>query len=223
MAVQTVQGPGITPQVRAVEADWLADQIKAALLTGAVAAVKVGALGTAANVRAVVDAMKAFADVPLVVDPVAATSSGATLLDDAGWQVMSEELLPIATIVTPNIPETERLVGAPIASAEAMAKAGRKIADRGPFVLVTGGHLGADERLCDVLVAPPDRMGMPWRSESIASERLELPAKALRGTGCRLSAAIAAHLAWGHAVHDAVVAARHWLQADLAAGRDKHA
>jgi hydroxymethylpyrimidine/phosphomethylpyrimidine kinase len=158
------------------------------------AAVKIGMLGNAKIVRAVLDGLDGFGDAPIVVDPVLESSSGTRLIDPGGAELVRRVLIPRAFLVTPNLAEASGLGGRPVHSVADMREAARIIHDMGArHVLVTGGHL-AGRQVVDVF----------FDGRAIQEfERERIPAS-LRGTGCILSAAIAARLALGDAVADAV-------------------
>ncbi len=173
------------------------------------AAVKLGMLARAATVRAVADAL-AEIDAPVVCDPVLAASSGRALLDGAGIRALRERLLPRVDLLTPNRPEAARLTGQPVRTAdEAAEAAARLLADGARAVLVKGGHAGG--RWSQDLLAFP---GAPacW----VIGPRLDAPHA--RGTGCTLSAAIAAVRAHGLDLPDAVVLGRAYLHRALRLG-----
>ena len=210
------------PDFVAAQIDTLFDDIR-------VDAVKIGMLGSADIACAVADALARHAHCPIVLDPVLIATSGDALGDDGVMRVMLEKLLPMATLITPNLAEAARLSGLPQAhdlaamqaSGEALLKAGARA------VLVKGGHL-ADmpdrgipardsngkpettfpDRACDVLVSAAG-------IDLFATPRIDT--RNTHGTGCTLSSAIAAHLAQGMALRDAVGAAKTYLQGALAA------
>lgn len=156
-----------------------------------VRAVKTGMLGTAATVEAVADALPAC---PLVVDPVIVSTSGTPLLDAAGVDALRRRLLPAAAVVTPNLAEAAALTGGAVGSRREMEQAALALLRLGcRAVLVTGGHLD-DGTAADCLLGGA---GAPvW----LEGTRL---AGSAHGTGCVLSAAIAAGLALGDVVEDA--------------------
>jgi len=163
-------------------------QIAAAGDLGASTA-KTGMLGSAAGVRAAADGLRAAGIAAVVVDPVMRASHGADLLGDGGVETMVAELLALATVLTPNLPEAAALLGRPIRDREAMVEAAEALRGLGPeVVMVKGGHL-AEERWSPDLLAGPD--GAEWL------DARRLPTRHTHGTGCVLSAAIAAHLARG--------------------------
>jgi hydroxymethylpyrimidine/phosphomethylpyrimidine kinase len=186
---------GASPQ----DPEAIARGMAAVLATGAVGAVKTGALGDGRVVRAVARVLDAAGRVPLVVDPVLASSSGGALLDGDGVEALLGLLVPRAALVTPNLDEAAVLAGFAVTDPEGMARAARGIGRLGArAVLVKGGHL-AGTRLLDVL-------GTPSGEVSLEAERL--PGGAVRGTGCALAAAAAAGLALGEPVERAVERAR---------------
>jgi hydroxymethylpyrimidine/phosphomethylpyrimidine kinase len=182
-AITQVPGEMIVAQVRAVAADIGVD------------AVKVGMLGTAEAARAVKEALSLVGDVPVVVDPVMVSESGASLLDPDARTALIELILPLATVLTPNLPEARALAGTgDDASPAALAATIREL---GPgAVIVTGGHAAGS----DVLV---DGSGEPLE---IAGEMH--PDGAAHGSGCTHSSTLAALLASGWSLRDAATEAR---------------
>jgi hydroxymethylpyrimidine/phosphomethylpyrimidine kinase len=178
-------------------------QIEAALATRPVGAIKIGMLANAAVALAVAASLPPRAQVPLVLDPVLAASSGGELLDGAGRAALRSELLPRATLLTPNIPEAAALLEAPPALDESeLLRQAWALLELGPqAVLLKGGHRHGREAV-DVLVQrgePPRRYAAP-RSPNTC-----------RGTGCALASAIAAGLAAGLPLADSCVRARAYV------------
>ena len=168
-------------------------------------AIKTGMLGGAEIVAAVADEIERRAlSVPLVVDPVMVAKGGTPLLADAAIATLRQRLLPLATLVTPNIPEAEALLGRPIDDPVAAAIDLRRYA---PSVLLKGGH-GDGGTVVDILAHPHG-------VERIERRRIET--RHTHGTGCTLASAIAAGLAQGMPLLDAVVRARDYVQAAIAA------
>jgi hydroxymethylpyrimidine/phosphomethylpyrimidine kinase len=166
----------------------VADQIRAVVGDIGVDAAKTGMLASAAIVEAVAEAA-AETQLPLiVVDPVSVSKHGHPLLADDAVDALRRLLLPLATLVTPNLPEAAGLAGFEVSTPDDMRRAGAAILALGPrAVLVKGGHLEGD-RARDLFA---DGSGEEW----IDAERIDTPHT--HGTGCTLSAAIAAHLARG--------------------------
>ncbi|MEA2209607.1 MAG: hydroxymethylpyrimidine/phosphomethylpyrimidine kinase [Solirubrobacteraceae bacterium] len=190
----------ILAQVRAVCADIPPD------------AVKVGMIGTAEAARAVAAALDELDDgVPVVVDPVMIAESGARLLESDAEQVLIEQILPRASVLTPNLPEARALLGRPpgapgaeqeVAEAQALAEALLSIGARA--VVVTGGHRA---RVVDLLVAPR-AAGRPGDVFALEIEGERHPDGAAHGSGCTHSSLLAAHLALGLDLPDAAREAR---------------
>jgi hydroxymethylpyrimidine/phosphomethylpyrimidine kinase len=169
-------------------------------------AIKVGMLGNAATVEAVARTLAPLSSTPIVVDPVLAASSGEALLSEDAIAPLLERLFPLAALVTPNLPEAARLTGLPVDTDEERVAAARRL--RGPItaVLLKGGH-GAGDELVDLLLD----------GETI--ERFTHPRQtgAMRGTGCALASAVAARLASGEEIADAVRGAVDYVQRQIAA------
>jgi hydroxymethylpyrimidine/phosphomethylpyrimidine kinase len=178
-----------------------------AMCAGPIAAVKIGMLGDVANVATVVDAIEQYRLPNVVLDPVLRSTSGGDLLTRDGIDVMRERLLPLTMMITPNADEAGVLLGrsAPRNEAE-MVQAARDLRALGPkWVLVKGGHVESMRSGLDVLA---------FDDECIISGGSRIEGASIRGSGCRLSSAIAARLAYGENVLDALTAAQHhvsWL------------
>lgn len=185
-----------------LSADLVTAQIEAVAGDIALHATKTGMLATAAIVEAVAAAIDEL-DLPLVVvDPVMISKSGARLLDDDGIQVLRVELLPRCAVVTPNIPEAEVLSGRRIGSIEQARAAAHDIHQiGGSAVVITGGHGDGDE-IVDLLF--DGSMFTELRTARIDTSNTH-------GTGCTFASAVAAHLALGHSVVDAVVGAQAYV------------
>ncbi len=197
---------------RAVAPALLAAQIEAVLSDLPVAALKTGLLPGAAAVRAVARALRAHPRRPLVIDPVIGSTSGTRFLDAAGLRALRTHLFPLAALITPNWPEAAALTGLPVSTPAEAEAAARRLADgAGCAVLLKGGHSADAARCVDLLVFPDGGL----RRFSGARIRTSNT----HGTGCALSAAIAARLAAGDGLAEAVAAAREFLREGLGAGR----
>ncbi|MGE3644963.1 MAG: bifunctional hydroxymethylpyrimidine kinase/phosphomethylpyrimidine kinase [Beijerinckiaceae bacterium] len=202
LTAQNTQG---VTGVHVPPADFIARQIDAIFADVEVHAVKIGMLATGEIVQAVADRLRTHGAKNVVLDPVLVATSGDSLGAPDVVDAMLEHLFPLATLVTPNLPEAERLAGIADTSAESLCRA--LLAKGCRAVLVKGGHVksaSAD----DVL---GDETGLrtltgPW-----------VDTKNTHGTGCTLSSAIAAHLAKGHTLQDAVSASKIYLTAALEA------
>ncbi|MCG8590076.1 MAG: bifunctional hydroxymethylpyrimidine kinase/phosphomethylpyrimidine kinase [Proteobacteria bacterium] len=174
-------------------------------------AIKIGALGSDDVVRNVILALGGLErPVPVVLDPVLFASDGTPLLERRAWPSL-RELCSFATLLTPNLPETEALSGRETGSRQACEAAARSLLEElgAQAVLVKGGHRDGDAD--DLLLA---REGDGFATHWLESERL--PGGPVRGTGCALSSAIAASLAKGSALVEAVEAGRAFVRSALA-------
>ena len=196
--------------IHSVPAAMLRDQIDAVVEDIGVDAVKIGMLHSSGIVRTVADAIDRHALRGVVLDPVMMSTSGARLIDDDAQAVLVRELFRRAALVTPNLDEAALLVGRPLASeADMEAAAHEMLAMGAPAVLLKGGHL-AGETVSDLLLQH-DAQPRWMRAPRIATGNTH-------GTGCTLSSAIAAHLALGAELPQAVELARAFVREALAAG-----
>lgn len=171
-------------------------------------ALKTGMFATADLARVVAQMVRTFGWDMLVVDPVMVATSGDRLLDRDAERVILEELVPLAALVTPNLDEAELLVGKPVRTPAQMEAAGRTLVEAGArAALVKGGHLGGHE-VTDVLVTATG-------SRHFVRPRIDTTST--HGTGCTLSAAIAAGLALGKPLESAVEAGLGYVAHALAA------
>jgi hydroxymethylpyrimidine kinase/phosphomethylpyrimidine kinase len=188
----------------------VAAQIDAVFAGFAVAAVKTGMLFSADLVEVVAQRLAYYRPRWLVVDPVMVASSGAKLLRADAVEALEARLLPLASLITPNLPETEVLLGHPVPTEAAAVQAALDLARRyGCWVVVKGGH-GGGERALDVLA----HAGDAWL---LSSPREAAPTS--HGTGCGLSAALAACLARGDAPAEALRQAKAYVLGRLRACR----
>lgn len=180
LTVQNTQG---VRSVHPVDADVVAAQVEAVLDDVRVDAVKIGMLGDAAVIAAVARVLRARRPPVVVLDPVLVATSGDALLPGGAVPTLLAELLPLADLVTPNVPEAAALLGTDTARDEAtQSHQAQALAALGPAVLLKGGHLGGDESI-DVLVDA-------GRTTRLAARRVVTTAT--HGTGCTLSSALAA-------------------------------
>lgn len=201
----TAQNPNGVHAIREVAADFVGAQLDAVLGIYSIAALKTGMLGSANVVEATAERLKAYPEIAKVVDPVMVASSGAKLTGDTTRSAMENLLFPLATLMTPNIPEAEVLSGRAIESLQDMRETAKCLYDKfGAAVLIKGGHqlrnlsevedVLFDGRECSTFSLP--RIGNPISTH---------------GTGCTLSAAIAAELALGRNLTDAVKGAKGYV------------
>lgn len=205
----TAQNTRMVTAVEEVSPGLVAAQIEAVLDDIAIDAVKIGMLASAPIVERTAQGLAACR-APVVLDPVMVAKSGDALLAPEAVEALVRHLLPRAALLTPNLPEAARLLGEAEATTEVeMAEQGRRLLSLGPAaVLMKGGH--GEGPLCVDLLVTGD--GPPLRLEAA---RIETPHT--HGTGCSLSAAVAAGLARGMTLEAAVTAAHAWLQGAIAA------
>lgn len=199
--VHPVPIPIISAQIAAVLSDIGAD------------AVKIGMLHSAEVVLAVKEQLQRFMVKNIVLDPVMVATSGHRLIEDSAIKVLAEELVPMARVITPNVPEAEILAGTRIASQEDLPRVARALSCGGRVsVLMKAGHL-TDDSLVDIFYnAEEDTM-------------LELPSKRIHtpnthGTGCTLSSAFASFLAQGLGLDDAARAAKDYINSAIVSGAE---
>ncbi len=193
-------------------ARFVTEQLEA-VLSDRPSAVKIGMLYDAPHVRAVASGLRRHRPRNVVLDPVVRATSGAALLSPAGVRELRRTLLPLADLVTPNLDEAALLAGLAIATDSDRREAARRIARLGPrAVLVKGGH-GAGDEIRDLL----------WDGRRFrAFDHLRVATTATHGTGCTLSAAIAANLALGRTLEEAVARAIRYVAAALRRGVRAH-
>lgn len=196
-AFATLPGALVRQQILSVAADI------------GVQAAKTGMLATAELVGTVAEALVEVGRPPLVVDPVFVSKHGDTLLADDAVGALRERLLPLATVVTPNLPEASALTGIDVTDRDGMLAAAESLAGTGVgTVLVKGGHLAGE--------ASPDLVYSGGEATWLEAERI--PGRHTHGTGCVLSAAITAELARGMDPPDACLAAKRFIERAIAAG-----
>ena len=204
----TVQNTLGVMAIHPVPLDVLRGQIDAVLDDIGADVIKTGMLGNADVVTLVADRLQACEPpVPLVLDPVMVATSGDALVDDGTETAIRDRLLPLAFLVTPNIPEAEKLTGLVVEDISGQLDAANRLVEMGArAALVKGGHLKGNV-VTDVLVSA---RGMELM------ERPRLPGRNTHGTGCTLASAIAALLADGAALPDAVRRAGDYLHEAIA-------
>jgi len=210
IAALTAQHTRGVTAVHVPPVEFLRAQIDACFDDFKIGAVKLGMLANAEVIHAVADALDFHRPRCIVLDPVMVATSGAKLLEDDALHALRTRLLPMASIVTPNIPEAELLLGHPITNA-AMAETALAefVEDLGaPAVLLKGGHLPGSGPMIDRY----------WDGDCVAQyghDRLEMEA---HGTGCTLASAITANLCLGLPMQEACEAATHYVHRALRGG-----
>lgn len=215
-AALTAQNPFGVTAIHGVPADFVAAQLDAVLGVYDIRALKTGMLADPAAIEAIADRLAAHPEIAKVIDPVMVATSGARLVSDAAMRAVCARLLPLATLITPNLPEAATLCGRAVgdpnaaragdaAQAEALA---RQIHETfGCAVLVKGGH-GAAASAVDVLFDGREvrTFALPWVPDPVSTH----------GTGCSLAAALAAELARGRGLAAAVAGAKDYVHQAIA-------
>ncbi|MFC3124464.1 bifunctional hydroxymethylpyrimidine kinase/phosphomethylpyrimidine kinase [Pseudoroseomonas globiformis] len=189
--------------VHAVPLDFIRHQIRLTLADIGADAIKTGMLADAATIGAVCDELEAHPRLPLVADPVMVAKGGHPLLGEDAVGTLKRRLLPLATVITPNIPEAEVLSGQVIDGVDTMRAAASVILALGvPAVLLKGGHLESDT-VTDLLAT---------REGEALFEAPRIASRHTHGTGCTLASAVAAGLAQGLGLREAVERARAYVR-----------
>ncbi len=195
--------------VFAVPPEFVQQQIESVLSDLTVSAIKTGMLANADIILAVSDSLKNYSSIPFILDPVMVATSGDRLLTEDAVQYLIKHLLPLASLITPNLHEAAVILNEPLATDEKTMQAqGEKILSLGAkAVLMKGGHASSDQAR-DLLITASG-------TDIFSSPRLKT--KNTHGTGCSLASAIAAGLAKKLSLRDAVKEAKEYLQGALAA------
>lgn len=206
----TAQNTTTVSGIMAVTPEFLSEQLERIFEDIFPDAVKIGMVSSAEQLGAIADGLVKYDAKNIVIDPVMISSSGSRLISEEAVEQLKRRLIPLADIITPNIPEAEVLTGMKIESQADMEKAGEKIcAEYGCSVLLKGGHLAGDAN--DLLVSKSTRQWFNGR-------RIDNPNT--HGTGCTLSSAIAANLAKGYDIAEAVERGKAYLSGALEAMLD---
>jgi hydroxymethylpyrimidine/phosphomethylpyrimidine kinase len=192
-AQNTVDVFGVHP----VPPQFVRQQMDAVFDDIGVDAIKIGMLFDRSLIEAVANALESHAGPPIVLDTVMISKSGAELLQDDAVESLKQLLVPLATIITPNLPEAARLTGMPVETEEEREAVVARLVEECDSVLLKGGHAAGSE-ICDFL-------GTENRVIRFVHPRIET--SSTHGTGCTLSAAIAARLGMGAPIEQAVEAA----------------
>ena len=175
-------------------------------------AVKIGMVSSSALINVIADRLEHYEAKNIVVDPVMVATSGARLIEEEAVEVLKDRLLPLATVITPNIPEAEILTGMTITGEPGMEEAALELYRRyGCSALVKGGHSINDAN--DVLYRADEKKLVWFRGRRIDNPNTH-------GTGCTLSSAIASNLAKGYDLAESVERAKEYLSGALAAMLD---
>lgn len=200
----TLQSPKGVEMVEMMSADFVEAQLRTILKSYRVRAIKSGMLGKAEVVRRVAQVLSEYPEIPYVLDPVIRSTSGAVLLESAGVEILRSKLMPRASLTTPNLAEVAILSGITEDASQAAADLA-KASDQA--ILLKGGHSTAAN--CEDWLFYPDGQRYCYTDDRIQTRNT-------RGTGCALSALIAAHLAWEpYELQDAIQSSKSLLSGSL--------
>lgn len=224
----TAQNTRNVTAIHPVPPSVIRDQLEAVLSDLGVDAVKIGMLHSSEVIEAVARVLRAYQPKHVVIDPVMVAKSGDHLLRKDAVEAMKEELIPLASLITPNLPEAEVLTGFPVTNKAEMAEAGKLLLTKGTrAVLVKGGHMKEVTQTPDFLIYHEDGdygkagSGSKENSGPLIKERwfeaLRIESRNNHGTGCTLSSAITAGLARGLTLEEATENGLQYLREGLAA------
>ena len=204
----TVQSTLGVRRVEVIDAGLVAETLAELSSDIEIAAVHVGMLGSGNVARAVADFLASRKMPNVVLDPILKSSSGADLVDTAGMRLMTDRLLPLCAVVTPNIDEASSLTGLAVTDTQQMRAAAKRLHEMGASaVVITGGHL---EKAIDLLSFIGKR-GV--EQEVFKSARLK--SNSTHGTGCAFATSVACHLALGRGLPEAVLLAKAYVAAAI--------
>ena len=217
LAALTAQNTKDVTGIYALPVDFVAKQIDTVVEDLGIDAVKIGMLFSSEIMETVADRLKAHEAENIVLDPVMVAKSGAKLIEDDAVESLKEQLFPLSSTITPNLPEAETLLDTRIEDRSQMEAAARKLLDLGPrSVLLKGGHFSEENSIDCLVLQEPDEKGndIYW----YVAERIHT--KNTHGTGWTLSSAIAAGLAKGLPLSQAVREAKDYITDAIKAGSE---
>lgn len=204
----TVQSTSGVRRVEPVAADLVSETLEELACDLEISAVRIGMLGSAKVVWAVAEFLSKHRLPNVVLDPILKSSSGAALLEATGAPLLAEKLIPLATVVTPNVDEASALTGLAVTNLEQMRTAAHRLHELGAVaVVITGGHL---EKAIDLL-SFTGRAGI--EQETFKSARLR--SNSTHGTGCAFATSVACHLALGRGLPEAVLLTKAYVAAAI--------
>lgn len=211
----TVQNTTGVRAIHAVPPIYVGGQIEVVMEDIRPEAVKIGMINDVEIVKVIVECLRRYRPRFVVFDPVMVSTSGHKLIEDSAISALTRELMPLSSLITPNLKEAEVLTGHPINKVEEMRAAAPELLKFGcEAVLLKGGHLEGG-KMCDVLQIAGEEEPHLFVSDKIES-------KNTHGTGCTLSSAIATFLALGYDMPQAVERAKAYVTGGINAGKDVH-
>lgn len=197
--IQNIEYAVVEAQLRAVLTDLHPD------------AIKIGMVGCAENIKTIAQVLAEYNDIPVVIDPVMVSTSGNKLMEEEAIGIFCQHLLPMATVLTPNIAEAEVLARRTITTVADIDEAAEQILKLGcKALLIKGGHIEGNEKT--------DRLYFSDNSKPLIFESETIDSFNTHGTGCTLSSAIAAFLARGLRLEEAVAMAKNYISQAIRAG-----
>lgn len=209
----TVQNTCGVSDIHAIPSGYVKGQIEAVMADIRPRSVKIGMINDAEIVKVIAESIRKYRPPYVVLDPVMVSTSGCKLIEDAAIEALKEELIPLATLITPNLREAEVLTGQPIHTVEEMKPAASHLLEYGcQAVLIKGGHLEEGE-MCDVLKTRSQQDPYLFAAPKVESRNTH-------GTGCTLSSAIATYLALGNPIEEAVRKGKEYVYQGILSGKD---
>ena len=210
----TVQNTKGVKAVHRVNSLVVADQIKAVMDDIKPDAVKIGMVNDCATIHAIADTLKHYPKCPIVIDPIMVSTSGFNLMKPDALELFCDSLLPMSTLLTPNLPEAEILSNMKINTTDDMDIAAQRVLSLGcKAVLIKGGHAKGDRKV--------DRLYTTNGGVQTFTHKT-IDTQNTHGTGCTLSSAITSFIARGLDLADAIAAAKNYLSQALKAGKEGH-
>lgn len=207
----TVQNTLGVKAIHTVPAEILRGQIEAVMDDLKPDAVKIGMISESLHVKVIADCLRKYSPRYVVYDPVMVSTSGRRLMDEFTIRTIKEELLPLTSLITPNLDEARVLTESSIDNPDEMCRAAKELFDKyQTAILVKGGHLQGEVML-DILYA--NGITYIYKEKKVESRNLH-------GTGCTLSSSIATYLAQGHTMNEAVALAKTYISEAIVAGKD---
>lgn len=211
----TVQNTCGVTGIHPVPASYVKGQIEAVMTDIRPRAIKIGMINDVNIVKVIAESLQTYKPEFVVFDPVMVSTSGCKLMEDEAIEAITSQLMPLSTLITPNLREAEVLTGMPIPDIETMKTASRDLLHYGCHaVLVKGGHL-ENGGMCDVLQIENEAEPHLFTADKVESHNTH-------GTGCTLSSAIATYLALGHDMTEAVRLAKAYVYQGILSGKDIH-
>ena len=208
----TVQNTLGVRAVHAIPPEIVCGQIEAVMEDLQPVAIKIGMVNDIQIVHVIADCIRKYSPEHIIYDPVMVSTSGRKLMTNEAIEEIKKELLPLVTLVTPNIDEAKVLTGKSIQNTQDMLEAAKQLSDSYQIhILIKGGHLEGDQ-MCDLLYSP-DHTYYIYEEKKIES-------KNLHGTGCTLSSAIASYLAKGYSMKESIRHAKEYITHAIIAGKD---